>query len=280
MSSCLPLLVELEQIESSLQDPNVVIVDLSRLPSYVTHHIPGAVHLEYAALVRSAPPVMGLLPDLHQLQSTLQALGIYPDSHVVAYDDEGGGKASRLLWTLDCIGHQSTSLVNGGIQAWIQGGYDTETNRVSVTKSDYQISQYLPEAIADKNYILQHIEDENVIFLDTRTAGEFTGRDVRAARGGHIPGARHLEWIANIDIDNAVRLKPADLIESQLQALNITRDKTIVTYCQTHHRSSHTYMTLKILGFEQIKGYPGAWSEWGNDPDTPIELDPSLNLSR
>ncbi|HBC55959.1 MAG TPA: thiosulfate sulfurtransferase, partial [Gammaproteobacteria bacterium] len=259
MPNWLPLLVEPEQLQSSLQDPNLVIVDLSRLPSYVTHHIPAAIHLEYAALVKSAPPVMGLLPDLRHLQSALQALGIHPDAHVVAYDDEGGGKASRLLWTLDSIGHPGLSLLNGGIQAWIGSGYATETTKNSVAKTEYKIRQYLAHTIADKHYVLQHIDDPNVIFLDTRTAGEYSGKDVRAARGGHIPGAIHLEWTANIDINNAVRLKPCDVIEAQLQALNITRDKTVVTYCQTHHRSSHTYMTLKILGFEQIKGYPGAW---------------------
>jgi thiosulfate/3-mercaptopyruvate sulfurtransferase len=50
-----------------------------------------------------------------------------------------------------------------------------------------------------------------------------------------------------------------------------TPDREVIAYCQTHHRSSHTYVVLKSLGFTRIKGYPGAWSEWGNLPDTPIE---------
>ena len=44
-----------------------------------------------------------------------------------------------------------------------------------------------------------------------------------------------------------------------------------ITHCQTHHRSSHTYIVLKALGFPRIKGYPGSWSEWGNDFELPIE---------
>jgi thiosulfate/3-mercaptopyruvate sulfurtransferase len=28
---------------------------------------------------------------------------------------------------------------------------------------------------------------------------------------------------------------------------------------------------LKSLGYENVKGYPGSWSDWGNEPNTPIE---------
>ncbi len=44
-----------------------------------------------------------------------------------------------------------------------------------------------------------------------------------------------------------------------------------ITHCQTYHRSSHTYIVLKALGFPRIKGYPGSWSEWDNDFELPIE---------
>ncbi|WP_455219340.1 sulfurtransferase [Kaarinaea lacus] len=48
-------------------------------------------------------------------------------------------------------------------------------------------------------------------------------------------------------------------------------EKTTIVYCQTHHRSALTYIALKHLGFSDIKGYPGSWSEWGNSTDTPVE---------
>ena len=55
------------------------------------------------------------------------------------------------------------------------------------------------------------------------------------------------------------------------EKLGVTPDKEVIVYCQTHHRSSHTYVILKALGYPRVKGYPGAWSEWGNSPDTPVE---------
>ena len=51
----------------------------------------------------------------------------------------------------------------------------------------------------------------------------------------------------------------------------MTPDKEVIVYCQTHHRSAHSYWVLRYLGYPQVRGYPGAWSEWGNDPHLPIE---------
>ncbi len=43
-----------------------------------------------------------------------------------------------------------------------------------------------------------------------------------------------------------------------------------IAHCQTHHRSAHTYIVLKSLGYSRIRGYDGSWSECGNDPEVPI----------
>ncbi len=74
-----------------------------------------------------------------------------------------------------------------------------------------------------------------------------------------------------MDSERQRRIRPRDELMDELAALGVTADKEVVAYCQTHHRSSHTYIVLKSLGFDRLRGYPGAWSEWGNDPATPIE---------
>ena len=267
----LPLLIEPDALEAALGGDNLLVVDVSGADVHAQGHVPGAVNLDYAALIGPRPPAMGLIADADQLSEAFSALGMTADSHVVAYDGEGGGRASRLLWTLDAVGHGASSLLNGGLQAWTGDGHATETGVNEVARSDYRVTLQQAAVIADKGYIRDHLDDPDVVIFDVRSPAEFAGDDVRAVRGGHIPGAVNMDWTMAIDQDRNLRFKSEDALRDMLGALGVTPDKEVITHCQTHHRSAHTYMVLKSLGFSKIRGYDGSWSEWGNDADTPIE---------
>lgn len=265
----LPLVVEPAELQQHIGSSSIVIVDLSKPGVYAQYHIPGAVHLDYAEILTARPPVMGLLPDAASLGDTLSALGITPHHHVVVYDDEGGAKACRFLWTLDVVGHPHHSLLNGGLHTWLNEDHVTNNQEPVIHPSNYAVT-ITTAAHADKDYILANLGKPSLLLLDTRSEAEYSGADKRAARGGHIPGAVNVDWIRCIDQNN-LRLRPEAELRSMYEVLGVTRDKEVITYCQTHHRSSHSYWVLRALGYPHVKGYPGAWSEWGNSPDTPVE---------
>lgn len=270
MERRLPLLLEPPELEQHLNDPQLLIVDLSRPEHYAQGHIPGAVNLDYVHLVAARGPAQGELPDEKHLSALFSALGLTPDTHVVAYDDECNGRAARLLWTLDVVGHPHYSLLNGGLEAWTEGGRPLTVVPGRRTPSRYTVN-LSGRARADKDYILQHLGNEKTVLLDTRSPGEYRGEIKRAARAGHIPGAVNFEWTRAMDPQHCLRIRPAEELKKELEALGVTPDKEVIAYCQTHHRSAHTYIVLKALGYPHVKGYPGSWSEWGNLPDTPIE---------
>ncbi len=115
---------------------------------------------------------------------------------------------------------------------------------------------------------------KNTVLLDARSPEEYNGTKRFTARSGHIPGAVNLNWLDTMDRHRNLRLKTDAELRRMLSERGITPDKEVIVYCQTHHRSAHSYVMLKSLGYTNIKGYPGAWSEWGNSNDTPIELVP------
>ena len=268
--SLLPLIVEPGDLEAALGADNLLVVDVSAAASYQEGHVPGAVFLDYAGLLGGVPPATGRIAESAELSLSLSAIGLTPESHVVAYDNQGNARASRLLWTLDVIGHDNFSLLNGGMLAWAAEGHGLETIANAPAPSGYEVSE-TGDAVAGKRYILDHLGDDDVVILDVRSPAEFCGDDVRAARGGHIPGAVNMDWTEAIDRGRNLRFKPEAELRRMLDVLGVTPDKEVIAHCQTHHRSAHTYMVLKSLGYQRIRGYDGSWSEWGNDADTPIE---------
>lgn len=272
MSNTIPLLLEPEQLLPLLEhsDAPLLILDVSSADNYRKHHVPGAIHIEPKQLQLGAPPAPGKLPTVEQLNALFSRVGLTPEHHVIAYDDEGGGWAGRLIWTLDVIGHKRYSYLDGGIIAWANEGFPVETTPNEGTPSSCSVT-IDSTPIAEIEDILPRLGDNDFAIWDARSAQEYEGSKVVSKRGGHIPGAINIDWLELMDRDRNLRLIDLNGLQQRLDTLGLSRDKQIVTHCQTHHRSGLTYLAMKLLGYNNIKGYHGSWSEWGNRDDTPVE---------
>lgn len=269
MFSSLPLIIEPDQLFSLIHEPDLLIIDVCQPALYQHLHIPGAVHISPAELVSGQPPATGKLPSTEILEKLFSRIGLSPDKYVVAYDDEGGGWAGRLLWTLELVGHQRYSYLNGGIHSWKNEGYPVESKIPQVQATRF-IAQMNFDERAELDEVLASIDDPDSVIWDARSAEEYAGIRPGALRNGHIPGAVNLDWLQTMDRERNLRLLPMETLRSVLAELGISDKKKIITHCQTHHRSGLTWLIGKAMGLP-IKAYDGSWSEWGNLPDTPID---------
>lgn len=266
----LPLIISPEAFHQLPSRDDILLVAVIQSAVFDVQHIPGSILVEPSELVSGVKPAVGKLPNKERLDALFTRIGLSDDKHVVVYDDEGGGWAGRLIWTLDVIGHSAYTYIDGGLTAWRKMGFPL-TSEASRRVNHKQYSTHInTDILVSKDLVLERIGDPASTVWDARAPDEFHGKKITALRNGHIPGARNLNWTDLQDTDNDLRLKPLPLIQQQLDELGISKDKSVITHCQTHHRSGLTYLVGKALGYD-IAAYDGSWSEWGNDADTPIE---------
>jgi thiosulfate/3-mercaptopyruvate sulfurtransferase len=263
----LPLIIEPSELQENLNLKDLLIVDLSKRSAYDNAHIPGAVHVDPREIISGTPPSPGKLASLGQLETLFARIGYSSEQQIVAYDDEGGGWAGRFIWTLDTISHAKSSYLNGGIHAWIaaKGQLTAEIPEVTPSSVTLKISNQFTATMEE---VLASLKRKDVRIWDARSKEEFLGEKKLSARGGHIPGAINLDWLDTMDHDDALRIRTN--VKEILTNRGLSQDKKIITHCQSHHRSGLTYLIGKSLGYD-IRAYPGSWSEWGNNSDTPVE---------
>jgi len=265
------LLVEPSWLAEHLSDPKLRIVDVRGDALYLRGHIPGAVSLDGTSAINDPDAeVNGLLLGPEAFENVIQGLGIDNDTLVVVYDQSSSLSAARLFYALEYYGHKDqVRILNGGFAAWTSEQRPLESGRREVAPGNFT-ARPIAELQADVDYVKEQVGKENVVILDVRSEGEYLGTDVRAAAGGHIPGATHIEWSTAVEEGSVQRFKSAAELWEIYGSAGLSPDVEVIPYCQTNVRASHTYFVLRLLGFEKIRPYEASWAEWGNRDDVPI----------
>jgi len=253
-----------------LNDSRLVLIDMDDELQYQRFHLPGALHLPYAAINRTNRQGVSYSIGREQLIRLLGQLGASSDSQIVIYDDLGGLNAGRLYWELERLGHQNLALLDGGLVKWILEGRKVTNTPVQPRSTTYQTTQH--EGIANLATLAEIRRlPAGAVLLDVRTQEEYAG-DPRQPRSGHIPGARWWPWDNSVAFDEDFRLKPAEELKRQLRAAGLdTTDSPVYLYCHTGHRASQAYYALRQLGFSRVKIYDGSMAEYGQHKELPLK---------
>jgi len=262
------LLTTPEELNKKLNHPTLCLIDTRPAEQFAQGHIRGAVHFDLfgLSLVDTSPaPLKAFMFMIHHL---LELRGVSQEKEVIFYEENSGMRAARGLWFLEYFGHPNVRLLDGGIQAWRQAQLPTTTEAAPPKAAQFKIRERR-EVLATVDDVLHSLGENKISILDTRSEDEYMGRNIRAARGGAIPGAVHLEWTRNLDKNG--RFKSAAQLEAMYEKLGVSPDKEVISYCQGGYRAAHSYLALRLLGFSKVRNYIGSWKEWGDRVDLPIE---------
>jgi thiosulfate/3-mercaptopyruvate sulfurtransferase len=233
--------------------------------AYEAGHLPGAVFVDLDAdLAAHGPSTAGRhpLPDAEAFAAAMGALGIGDDDLVVAYDDEGGVIAARLVWMLRVTGHPA-ALLDGGLRP----DDDLSTTPARRAPAAFTPRPWPPDRVAG----LADAVDRRNLLLDGRNGERYRGEvEPVDPRPGHIPGARSLPARENLAPDGFVR--PVAELRERFAAAGVTDPgaaERVVSCCGSGVTACHTLLLLEHAGLGRGRLYPGSWSAYSSDPNLP-----------
>lgn len=245
-----------------------LLIDTRAAHEFARGQIEGAVHLDLWGVSLIDTSEAPLRAFMWMIGHQFSLRGVTPERPVVVYEGDSGLRAARAFWFLEYLGHPDVRVLDGGIARWTREGRPTSTDPAAPTASTWHGTTQ-DERVATWEYVRGRLGRPDAVVIDTRSEDEYLGRLVRAARGGAIPGAVHLEWTNNLTPEGT--FKSVRDLQTMYEALGVTPQRECITYCQGGYRAAHTYLALRLAGFPRVRNYTGSWKEWGDRLDLPIE---------
>ena len=249
-------LIEANELAKIMKQPNTVIVSTIADAEYAKVHISGAISLYHKDLYDDNTM---LLPDAKVAQ-ILGSKGISEDLTIVLYDNGTTKYSGRMYWVLDYMGAKDVKVLNGGMKAW-------KASRKPITKtpSTRKATTFTPSinksVLAQESEVKKATSSPAYVIVDARTPEEFAGTADTTLRPGHIPGAVNVNY-ADL-LASSGKMKSAASMQDIFNAAGVSKDKTIILYCETSIRAGVEFLALKsILAYPNVKVYDGAYAQW------------------
>ena len=280
-------IVDLEYVKSA-QQRGVIIWDVRASNQYLEGHIPGAINVGDIGTVLRDPNREDFI-DLAEINSIFNKAGLDTNKEIIVYGSRGNPYAYFGLFTINYFGGKQAKVFHDGIDGWADAG-------LLIEKTPSTLASINMRLIPQENLVVTNEQmrslynNQSVQVVDARTFNEFKGNDVRAIRGGHIPGAVSIPYEQNwkdpatgsklakkeVKTNVGMSLKSKDELNALYSKLD--PNKETVVYCQSGVRAAETATVLQNLGYKNVKIYDSSWLGWASHLASPVADETYLNV--
>lgn len=266
------IIINVQALKEKLYNPSLVVMDVrtkyESFPTgeaaYENNHIPKAVYVDFK---RDLSGKDTFLPDVQKLAEKLSRLGIERETEIVIYDEGNHRAASKAWFVLHYIGHRHVQILNGGYRSWVEAGGEV-TSDISQREPKHYIVEEQPHLVLHIDDIKTRLATKQSVLIDSRSKERFTGeKEPKYKKAGHIPGA--INYHSKL-VFNEEGLWKTDS-ELDLHFSKLKEKDEIIVSCGSGNSACMNLVALKEAGYENIKIYPGGFSEWIEDDKNEVE---------
>jgi thiosulfate/3-mercaptopyruvate sulfurtransferase len=265
--------VDVDWLSQHLDDRGLVVLHVGNAAEYQAQHIAGARLISEDDVAKPHDMAKGdlmlELPAAADLRATLAARGISDDSRIVVYAGRNTPvqSATRIILTLDYLGlGDRTSLLNGGLAAWLRDGKPVTAEAPQVAPGTLSPRATKP-VVVDAEFVKSLASRPNHKLVDARAPAFFTGVAASMGKSGHIPGAINIPFTDVTDTEQQIdRARLADLFARA----GVRPGDTVVAYCHIGQQATAVIFAARLLGHPVVL-YDGAFQDWANANRGPVE---------
>ncbi len=279
-------LVDTAWVKANAGSQGIVFLDVRSRDAYRQGHVPSAIHSSYGGDQWRAQKggINGMLPPTDHLEKLIGRLGIDNSTHVVIL--HGGvsavetGIATRIYWTFKVLGHDTVSILNGGMRAWLKDRSNPlETSNVKATSKVFT-ARMNTRILATANDMKAAI-GTNTTILDSRPTDQYLGinKSGSVTRHGTVPGAISIpgRWMT---IDDKGTFRSSRALANIYAARNASTTGDSIVFCNTGHWASlGWFIDHELLGNKKSKMYDGSMAEWSRIPANEAPMNIRLNMN-
>ncbi|KAG6767153.1 hypothetical protein POTOM_028332 [Populus tomentosa] len=178
----------------------------------------------------------------------------------------------HLVWTLEQVNRERQLLAFDGDDKTDEGfGLNT-----SPCESCFLYIETVAHYKAENQPFHQTIQgffiEDTILIKDICSSCRFDGAAPEPRKGiksGHVPGSKCIPFAQLLD--SSQTLLPVDELKKRFDQEGISLQSPVVTSCGTGVTACILALGLHRLGKSDVAVYDGSWTEWGANPETPVD---------